>query len=183
LKKCLFLCAVLLFLSCTAFAEGIIRSDFYLNGREEATFREAVSILPNTLRLPLSVGESELLRADVSPDSSRADELSWRLCEKNGVAEIYPAGDTCVVYALSEGEERVGISLDGGETVFVSVDVASPREVRLRSFESETEEKKTLFTEKLLSFIVRALRLCAAILISLGIVFLIKQKGGTDGEG
>ena len=183
LKKWTVLCVALLLLYTTVSGEGIIREDFYLNGREFATFREKQTILPNTLILSLSVGEAETITAEVSPSSSLCETLSWRLVEESGAAKLLPSGENCTVYGVSEGEETVEISLDGESSVFVRVNVIQPQEIRLRSFENEPkEEEETFFSECFVVWSIRVLIFGAAASLLVAAYLLIKKKGEFESE-
>ena len=139
MKKYIFLFALVLALAPFAKGEGIV-PDYYLYNREHAVMKERINILPNTLRLVIFEGETASLRADVTPDGSLSQNLSWRIVNGSGAAEIYPSGGSCAVFGKSTGKDTVEISLVG-KSVNVEVEVKPPQVVEMRSFELEREKE------------------------------------------
>ncbi len=175
MKKCIIFCAIFLLLRTVACGEKIIVSDFYLNGREYAVFKEKNTVLPNTLRLSLFEGEASELRAEVRPEGTMSEKLSWRLLDNTGAITIYPAGETCSVCANYAGVEHIGISLSGeGETV-IEVEVKRPKEITLRSFEPDAEKSTTHRAELFIRIEVAVLIVMSLVLFGVITVTLLKK--------
>ncbi len=180
MKKLVFI-FLSLFLGVTcAYAAPIISEDFYLRngGMCEKDAVDVMSILPNTLRLTLFEGESSEIYADVIPKNVVASELQWSLPDDAGKVNIYPRGERCTVYAVSEGEENIRITARDGVSANVAVQVKKPQEIRTRTFDYHGEEEKTeVFTDTVMQFIVRFLITLAAALLFAVVILAVKQRG------
>lgn len=172
LKKVI-ICIVIFAVFCQgASCEDIIQSDFYLYDRKCAVLLEECKILPNTLRINLNVGENYELFAEAE---GREDDLRWE--SGRGIIEIYPERERCIVYGISPGEDKIKISIDEDDAVYVDVMVENPREIIQRTFENKASgKKKPVFSEKLMRFIINALKAFSGIAIFTAFVLLIKKK-------
>ncbi len=180
LKKLVFIFAFLFSAIICTHAAPIISEDFYLKNGElsQKDAVNAMSILPNTLRLTLFEGESSEIYADVIPKSVASSELQWSLPDDAGKVNIYPRGERCTVYAVSEGEENIRITLGNDVSTNVAVQVKKPQEIRTRTFEYEGEgEKSEVFTDTVMQFIVRFLITLAAALLLAVVILAVKQRG------
>ena len=177
MKKCIVLLGILLFTISTASGEGIILQDFYLYDREFATFREKITILPNTLRLSLTEGESEELRAEVMPNPELSERLSWRLLDNSGAVTVYPRGASCAVYANIAGEDKIEISLDGEYKTVVEVSVKKGKTVNVRSFEVQKEKNSNSRAENFIRIMTVGLVFFAVVILTLvGFFFMRKRR-------
>lgn len=176
MKKFIFFCAIMLLLLSTASGEGIITQDFYLYDREFATFREKITILPNTLRLSLTEGESEELWAEVMPRAELSEKLSWRLRDNSGAVTVYPRGASCAVYANTAGEDSIEISLDGEYKTVIEVRVEKGKEVNVRSFEMQEEKTSNPRAESFIRIMTLFLVSFSVVILTIVVLFFIKNR-------
>ncbi len=180
LKKLVLVFAFLISAVICTHAAPIISEDFYLKNEElsQKDAVDAMSILPNTLRLTLFEGESSEIYADVFPKSATEAELQWSLPDNAGRIDIYPNGERCSVYGIAEGEENIRITARDGVSANVVVQVKRPQEIRTRTFEYEGEEQKSeVFTDTVMQFIVRFLITLAAAMLFAVVILTVKQRG------
>lgn len=174
---------VLLFLFAVKSAAGAfpaISEDFYLNNERlfDESAKEAVNILPNTLRLSIEEGETHEVYADVLPEEAPGSELMWSLPEEAGIIDIYPNGDRCTILGLSAGEESLCVSAEGGASANVAVEVTEPRKIRTRSFDYEGETRPAArFTDVVMKAILRLLITLGAVMLIAAAVLIMKRRG------
>ncbi len=164
------ICAVVLENFCCA---AIIQNDFYLDNLKYATERKPRLILPNTLRIEIGQGESYELFADAEGEE---ENLLWETVGA-GVIELYPESARCTVFGKGVGEDKIRISIDGEDEVFVDVSVGKQPEVMQRSFEIKAEEeKKSPFSEKLMHLIINGLKAFSGISLFVAVCLMIKKR-------
>ncbi len=173
---------ILLFFSALVFrGNAIIGEDYYTENRESI---EAVScaenVLPNTLRLVLEVGQSEILYATLLPEGTGDSIIAWSVSETEDSLRLYPEGSRCRVYGEAVGEGKIEIETLGGAKREVSVSVTEKKEIKMRDFKvRESENKSGVFTERLVQNIIRTLISFAILLISAALIFLFRRGGKT----
>ena len=164
------ICAVVLENFCCG---AIIQNDFYLDNLKYATERKECLILPNTLRIDILQGESYELFADAGGEE---ENLLWETVGA-GVVELYPEMARCTVYGKGVGEDKIRISIDGDDEVYVEVSVGKKPEVVQRSFEIKAEEeKKSPFSEKLMRLIINGLKAFSGISLFVAVCLMIKKR-------
>ena len=154
-----------------------VPEDFYLNNTPLQPAQESeIKILPSTLRVMLFVGESEEVYADVIPENTPGTDISWSLSRNGEAVRIYPQGRTCMIVAVSEGEEVLAVSC-GGESVNIPVSVRESPKIHLRSFEYEEKHRAENKTPlKAYRAVVRILITLGAFLCFVAVFYIINNK-------
>ncbi|MBQ4545354.1 MAG: hypothetical protein II996_07290 [Oscillospiraceae bacterium] len=181
MKKLVFILFFICLMTGESGAVPVIESEFYLNNEMlyDSDAVRVTNILPSTLRLTLSEGESCEIYADVIPENAQ-HELVWSLPEELGTINIYPRGEYCTVYGAKEGTENIKIDTENGKaSATVSVEVKKQQEIRTRSFEYDIaeEEGSEIFTSAVMQFIIRFLLTLAFSALLAAVWMLVRQRG------
>lgn len=183
MKRLVFVLLFLFAVQSTAGAFPAISEDFYLNNERlfDESAKEVINILPSTLRLSITQGETHEVYADVLPEQAPESGLTWSLPERAGIIDIYPNGARCTILGLSAGEESLCVSAEGGASANVAVEVTEPREIRTRSFDYEGESRTEVrFTDKVMQAILRLLITLGAAMLVAAAVLIVKRRGWKD---
>ena len=176
MKRKILMLVVLLCVVCDVCAR--IPEDFYLNNAPLQFSREGqAKLLPSTLRVVISEGETEEIYVDIFSANRQLSEVSWKLLRDNGQVKISPRERTCTVFGVSEGEGELSVSCHG-QTMIIPISVKKSYLPSVRSFEYDggtpRKEDKIL---RIYRWLVCLLLILGASLCSGALFYIIKNRG------
>ncbi len=148
MKKIFFLALLIAMTAKSAGAETtIIARDYYISGKRSVgeNVIEVAGVLPNTLFVKISVGESAEIRADVVPEDAGGAKLLWSLPEGAGNVEISPDDRVCKILGKSSGDETIRVDSPDGAHALVRVRVSEnvPPDIVLECDKKSISEGET----------------------------------------